>query len=103
VNAQPLLNLVAMSLAKHGLEATMVRGALAARHKGQATPLDVDFIFRKTPTNLRRLRAAARELGAMVFKQYYPRANCFALMNDEAGWRVTLLAEQQIQSSHPPT
>jgi hypothetical protein len=99
MNVAPLLNKTAKAFAEHRLEAVMVGNRSAALKAAPATTLRIDFIFRKTRTNLKKLRACAKELGAGLFKQYYPRADCFCLFNDDLGWRVTLLACRDLQSS----
>jgi hypothetical protein len=98
MNAEPLLNKIAKSFADHRLEAVMVGSAAKETH---GPP--VDFLFRKTPTNLSKLKRIARELGAVIFKQYYPRADRFALMNDDMGWRVWLEARQNVRSFQAPS
>ena len=72
MNAEPLLNRVAKVLADHRLEAVMVGNAAAALHGAPVTTLDIDFMFRKTPTNLKKLKAVAKALGATILRPYYP-------------------------------
>ncbi len=60
MNAEPLLNRVAKVFAEHRLEAVMVGNAAAALHGGPVTTLDIDFMFRKTPVNLKKLKAVAK-------------------------------------------
>jgi hypothetical protein len=54
MNAEPLLKKIARTFAEHHLEAVMVGNAAAALHGAPVTTLDVDFMFRKTPTNLKK-------------------------------------------------
>ena len=63
MNAEPLLNRIEKVFAEHRLEAVMVGNAAAALHGAPVTTMDIDFMFRKTPANLKKLKAVARTLG----------------------------------------
>ena len=52
-------------------------------HAGPVTTADFDFLFQKTPNNLRKLKAVARSLGATLLKPYYPASGLFRLMRDQ--------------------
>jgi hypothetical protein len=54
MNAEPLLSRVARAFAENRFEAIMVGNAAAALHGAPVTTLDIDFMFRKTPTNLKK-------------------------------------------------
>ena len=56
MNASPLLIKIAKTLHMVCLETVMVGNAAAALHGAPVTTLDIDFIFRKTPTNMRKLK-----------------------------------------------
>jgi len=58
MNASPLLIKIARTLHMVRLEAVMVGNAAAALHGAPVTTLDIDFMFRKTPTNMRKLKAS---------------------------------------------
>jgi hypothetical protein len=92
MNAEPLLSKVAKVLAEHRLEAVMVGNAAAALHGAPVTTLDVDFMFRKTPRNLKKLKAIAKSLGADILKPYYPVSDLFRVINDEQGLQLDFLA-----------
>jgi hypothetical protein len=66
MNAEPLLTRIARVLAEYRLEAIMVGNAAAALHGAPVTTLDIDFMFRKTPLNLRKLKSISRSLGASI-------------------------------------
>jgi hypothetical protein len=90
MNAEPLLNAIAKALADHRLEAIMVgnaaaalHGAPAALHGAPVTTLDVDFMFRKTPANLKKLKAVARQLGVRIFKRCFPNPDLFRVFHDD--------------------
>ena len=41
------------------------------------TTVDMDFLFRKTPANVRKLKAITRDLEAVLFRPYYPVIDFF--------------------------
>ena len=71
MTADPILSLAAALLAKHHIDAVLVGNAAAALQGSPVTTLDLDFMFRKTPANLRKLRGLAADLGAIVLIPYY--------------------------------
>ena len=83
MNAEPLLAKIARAFAEHRLDAVMVGNAAAALHGAPVTTLDIDFMFRKTPTNMKKLKAVALSLGASIFRPYYPVSALFRVVNDE--------------------
>jgi hypothetical protein len=91
MNAEPLLNLIARTLAEHRLEAVMVGNAAAALHGAPVTTLDIDFMFRKTPLNLKKLKAVAHDLRAVILKPYYPVSDLFRVVNDERGLQLDFM------------
>jgi predicted nucleotidyltransferase len=93
VNAEPLLQRVARTLGRVKLEAVLIGNAAAALHGAPVTTLDFDFMFRKTPTNLRKLKAFAHDLHAMVMRPYYPASDLFRVVSDDdTGLQVDFLA-----------
>ncbi|MCC7134681.1 MAG: hypothetical protein IT352_18625, partial [Gemmatimonadales bacterium] len=70
MTAEPWLALAARTLEKHGLEAVLIGNAAAALQGSPVTTVDLDFMFRKTPRNLTRLKRVADELGAVVLTPY---------------------------------
>jgi len=91
VNAEPLLHRVAQALGRAGLEVVLIGNAAAALHGAPVTTVDFDFMFRKTPTNLRKLKAFARELGATVLRPYYPASDLFRVVQDDIGLQADFL------------
>lgn len=83
MNAAPILIRAARVLRETGLEAVMIGDTAAALQGAPVTTIDVDFLFRKTPANLRKLKAVARAFDAIVFKQYYPPADYFRIYADD--------------------
>ena len=92
MNAEPLLNRIARLFAEHRLEAVMVGNAAAALHGAPVTTLDIDFMFRKTPTNLKKLKAIAQSLRAVILKPYYPVSDLFRVTNDEQGIQLDFMS-----------
>jgi predicted nucleotidyltransferase len=92
MNAEPLLNKVAKVFAEHRLEAVMVGNAAAALHGAPVTTLDIDFMFRKTPLNLKKLKTVAQSFGAAIFKSYYRVWDLFRVVNDEQGLQLDFMS-----------
>jgi hypothetical protein len=92
MNAEPLLARIAKVLAEHRLEAVMVGNAAAALHGAPVTTLDIDFMFRKTPRNLKKLKAIAKSLGADILKPYYPVSDLFRVINDDQGLQLDFMS-----------
>ncbi len=78
MNAEPLLNRIAKVFAEHRLETVMVGNAAAALHGAPVTTMGIDFMFRKTPVNMKKLKSVARSLRAVILKPYYPVSDLFA-------------------------
>jgi predicted nucleotidyltransferase len=93
MNAEPLLNRIAKVLAEHRLEAVMIGNAAAALHGAPVTTLDVDFMFRKTPLNLKKLKAVAVSMRAVILKPYYPVSDLFRVINDDQGLQIDFMSK----------
>jgi predicted nucleotidyltransferase len=87
-----LLGLIARALGEHRLEAVLIGNAAAALHGAPVTTLDFDFLFRKTAANLRKLKAVAASLGAVVMRPYYPVSDLFRMVRDDDGLQVDFMA-----------
>jgi hypothetical protein len=83
LNAYPVLFEVAGAIQRHRLEAVMIGNSAATLEGAPVTTIDVDFLFRKTPANIKKLKAIAQGLGGILLKPYYPRSDLFRLMRDE--------------------
>ena len=92
MDAAPLLKKIAKALQNARLEAIMIGNAAAALQGAPVTTLDVDFMFRKTPTNLRKLKVFADELEAQILKPYYPLSSLYRVANDDAGIQVDFMS-----------
>jgi hypothetical protein len=91
MNAEPLLNKITTVFAKHRFEPVMIGNAAAALHGAPVTTLDIDFMFRKTPVNLKKLKAVARGLQASILKPYYAASDLFRMINDEQGIQLDFM------------
>jgi len=67
-------------LADSKLEAVLIGNAAAALHGAPVTTLDFDFMFRKNPVNLRKLKVLADGLGAYVLRPYYPTSGFYRVV-----------------------
>lgn len=91
MNATPLLGRILDALHEHRLEAVLIGNAAAAIHGAPVTTVDFDFMFRSTPTNLRKLKAVAKSLDAMILRPYYPVSKLFRVVNDAAGLQADFM------------
>ena len=85
MDAHPILARVASLLARHGLHTVLIGNAAAALHGAPVTTIDLDFMFRRSPANLRKLKAIAKELDAVLMKPYYPASPLLRLSRDADG------------------
>ncbi len=92
MNASPLLVKIARELHLVRLEAVMVGNAAAALHGAPVTTLDIDFMFRKTPTNMRKLKVFAKELDAQILKPYYPVSSLYRVVNEDTGMQIDFMS-----------
>ncbi|MBI3472294.1 MAG: hypothetical protein HY013_13145, partial [Candidatus Solibacter usitatus] len=72
MDGRPILARIAHLLETHGIEAVLIGNAAAALQGAPVTTVDFDFLFCKTPANLRKLKALAGTLGAVILRPYYP-------------------------------
>jgi hypothetical protein len=93
VNAEPLLRLVARLLARHRLEAVLIGNAAAALQGSPVTTQDLDFMFRSTPTNLRKLKRLADDLDAVVLRPFYPASDLYRVVRDRDGLQLDFMGK----------
>jgi predicted nucleotidyltransferase len=91
MDASPILRDALGALNRARLEAVMIGNAAAALHGAPVTTIDVDFMFRDTPVNLRKLKTVARELGAVIMRPYYPVSKLYRLTNDDRGLQLDFM------------
>lgn len=92
MDAGPLLKKIARALHNARLEAIMIGNAAAAMHGAPVTTLDIDFMFRKTPSNMRKLKIVAKELDAQILKPYYPISSLYRVINDNTGMQLDFMS-----------
>ncbi len=93
MNAAPLLIAVSRALNRCRLEAVVIGNAGAALQGSPVTTMDIDFMFRKTATNLRKLKAVADELDAVVLRPYYPASELYRVVRDRDGLQLDFMAK----------
>ena len=93
MDAYPLLARIAELLERHGLEAVLIGNAAAALQGAPVTTVDFDFLFRRTPANVRKLRAIAAELQAVLMKPYYPASGWLRVSRDDDGLQLDFMGE----------
>src|SRR5688572_16120793 len=93
MTAEPLLELAARLLAKHRLDAVLIGNAAAALQGSPVTTMDLDFMFRKTPGNLRKLRRLADDLDAVVLHPFYPASELYRGVRDSDGLQFDFMAK----------
>jgi hypothetical protein len=82
MDALPILTRIAELLERHGLEAILIGNAAAALQGAPVTTIDIDFLFRRSPSNIRKLKAIADELEAVVLRPYYPVSPLWRVVRD---------------------
>jgi hypothetical protein len=93
MDARPILEMLARVFAKHGLEVILIGNAAAALRGAPVTTIDVDFLFRKTPRNIVKLKAIAGELDAVILKPFYPVSGLMRLSRDSDGLQVDFMSQ----------
>jgi len=91
VDAKPLIVEVARALQQVKLEAVLIGNAAAALQGAPVTTVDFDFLFRKTPRNISKLKILARALHGSILRPYYPASDLFRLTRDDDGLQVDFM------------
>lgn len=91
MNATPLLSSLLAAMAEARLEAVLIGNAAAAMHGAPVTTVDFDFMFRDTPANLRKLKAVAAAVNAVVLRPYYPVSKLYRMVNDDTGLQADFM------------
>ncbi len=92
MNAKPFVTAVAEALRAVRLEAVLVGNAAAALQGAPVTTLDLDFMFRETPANLRKLKALARRLKAVILRPYYPASELYRVVVEDTGLQLDFMS-----------
>ena len=92
VDAEPLLAEVARKMHELSFEAVLIGNAAAALQGAPVTTIDFDYMFRKTPRNMVKLKRLARALRATILRPYYPISDLFRVSRDEDSLQVDFMA-----------
>jgi hypothetical protein len=92
MDAKPFLVAIGRALKEAGLEAVLIGNAGAAIQGAPVTTVDFDFLFRKTPRNLAKLKVFADALEAAVLRPYYPASDLYRVVRDADGLQVDFMA-----------
>jgi hypothetical protein len=92
VNAKSFLAEIARELRRLHLDVVLIGNAAAALQGAPVTTVDFDFLFRKSSTNLRKLRGLSRALGATVLRPYYPASDLYRVIRDDDGLQLDFMA-----------
>lgn len=92
MDAAPLLAEITRHLETLHFDVVLIGNAAAALQGAPVTTVDFDFMFRKTPVNLRKLKALAAALGATVLRPYYPASDLFRVVRDDDGLQLDFMA-----------
>lgn len=91
MDAEPFLATIAESLEAAGLEAVLVGNAAAALQGAPVTTLDFDFMFRKTPANLGKLKKLAIRLNAVILRPFYPVSELYRVVVEDTGLQLDFM------------
>jgi hypothetical protein len=91
VNARPFLEEIARTLERLKFDVVLIGNAAAALQGAPVTTVDFDFLFRKTRTNLGKLKAFSRALGATVLRPYYPASDLYRVVRDDVGLQIDFM------------
>jgi len=92
VNAKSFLAEVARTLRRLHFDVVLIGNAAAALQGAPVTTVDFDFLFRKTPANLRKLKDLARSLGATILRPYYPASDLYRVVREDDGLQLDFMA-----------
>jgi hypothetical protein len=91
VNARTFLEEIARELHRLHFDVVLIGNAAAALQGAPVTTVDFDFLFRKTPANLRRLKALSTALGAAILRPYYPASDLYRVVRDDDGLQLDFM------------
>jgi hypothetical protein len=88
MDAEIYLRQIAERFSELGLEAVLIGNAAAALQGAPVTTVDLDFLFRKTPGNMRKIKKLASSLNMVIFSPFYPAADMYRLQRDTDQFQV---------------
>ncbi len=71
--------------------AVLIGNAAAALQGAPVTTVDFDFLFRKTPRTLLKLKAMSTALGATILRPFYPASDLYRLVRDDDGLQLDFM------------
>src|SRR5437763_15055051 len=94
MDAEPILTDIARTFQDCHLEAILVSNAAAALQGAPVTTLDFEFMLRKTPTNLKKLKKVAAVLSMSCSRPYYPTWDLYRLVQKETGIQLDVMSRR---------
>jgi hypothetical protein len=91
MDATPALVEIGKALDKAGLEAVLIGNAAAALQGAPVTTIDFDFLIRRTPRNVAKLKVVAGSLGAVMLRPFYPLSDLRRLARTADGLQVDFM------------
>jgi hypothetical protein len=91
VDAKPALVEIGRVLGELNFEAILIGNAAAALQGAPVTTIDFDFLFRKTPRNLAKLKTLAGRLNATVLRPYYPVSDLYRVTREDDGLQIDFI------------
>ena len=91
VDATPVIVEVARQLRALDFDAVLIGNAAAALQGAPVTTVDLDFLFRRTPRNIGKIKLLAKALGAVVLRPYYPVSDLFRVVRDDDGLQLDFM------------
>lgn len=92
MDAKPILVEIGRHLRAVHLEAVLIGNAAAALQGAPVTTVDFDFLFRKTPRNVTKLKALARALKATIMRPFYPASDLYRVIREDDGVQLDFMA-----------
>lgn len=93
MNAEPLLSQVAALLKKRRLPAVLIGNAAAALQGSPVTTMDLNFMFRKMPATIAKLKRMADDLDAVVMRPFYPASGLYHIVRDRDGMQLDFMSK----------
>jgi hypothetical protein len=93
MNAEPVLAKIAKTFQDCRLEAILVGNAGAALQGAPVTTLDFDFMFRRTPVNLKKVKKVAEKLGLSFSPPYYQASDLYRLIQKDTGLQLDFMSK----------
>lgn len=96
MNAEPLLSEIARAMSEEKLEAVLIGNAAAALQGSPVTTQDMDFCFRATKINIRKLEALAHRLKATTNRPHEPVSDMIRMEREDQGMQIDFLPDNSI-------